>query len=613
MGTEMKKFTATVGNPTYKGAVWTKDGVYFSMTAEEGKKASLLLYKMGEEKIFQELPFPREGKTGTVAAMFVADLDPARFEYNFCVGNEIVPDPYARRVMGGERFGSLADEKSPHKVRCRIVKNDYHAGDEPGIPYEDTVIYKLHVRGFSMGSKSKVRKKGTFAGVCEKIPYLKELGVNVVELMPAYEFAELVKLQTADMRYMHLTEETVRLNYWGYQKGSYFAPKASYCATGDPAAEFARMVQTLHENGLECLMEFYFPKETAPEYVLDVLHYWKLQYRVDGFHLIGEGVPFAMLAHDALLSNSKLIFIGAETSGIYGGRAPKVKKLGEHNMAFQNVMRRFLKGDEGVLEEAAYRARRNPAECGVINYMADNDGFTMADMVSYENKHNEENHEENRDGSCMNFSWNCGVEGPVRKPSIKKLRMQQLKNAWLLLLLSQGTPLIYQGDEMGNTQGGNNNAYCQDNETGWVDWNLNKQNTGLLSFVRTAIQFRKEHTVLHGKSEPRISDYRSQGFPDLSYHSQKAWFGGFEYNQRSLGILYNGAYGQNIEESLYIACNMHWDTQEFAIPALPGGQKWYFAVDTAREESFFEPELLEESKQIRVPARSIVILIGKQV
>lgn len=613
MKTKAKTFTALTGDPTYKGAVWTEHGVYFSMTAEEGKKASLLLYKKGEDKIFQELPFPREGRMGDVVSMFVEALEPDKYEYNFCIGNEIVPDPYARRITGRERFGEPWDEKAPHKIRCQIVKNNYRTADAPGIPYEDTILYKLHVRGFSMGSKSRVRKKGTFAGLCEKIPYLKELGITAVELMPAYEFFELEKPRPANMQYLHLAEETVRLNYWGYQKGCYFAPKASYCATGDPVEEFARMVQIFHENGMECLMEFYFPEKIAPEYVLDVLHYWKLQYGVDGFHLIGDGVPFDMVAKDALLRNTKLIFIGFNPSDIYGNKVPKVRNLGEHNMAFQITMRRFLKGDEGILSEMAYRARRNPAKCGVINYMAENDGFTMQDMVTYENKHNEENHEDNRDGSCMNYCWNCGAEGPVRKTSVKRLRMQQMKNAWLLLLLSQGTPMIYHGDELGNTQMGNNNAYCQDNEIGWLDWNMNKANQELLSFVKKAVQFRKTHTVLHGEREPRVSDYRSLGFPDLSYHSQKAWFGGFDYNQRALGVMYNGAYGKNEEESIYIAYNMYWDAQEFALPALPGGQKWYLVADTGREESFFEPKLPEQSKQIRIPARSIVILIGKRV
>ena len=305
-------------------------------------------------------------------------------------------------------------------------------------------------------------------------------------------------------------------------------------------------------------------------------------------------------------------------SGNYGeGNAPAFRNLGEHNQGYQEMMRRYLKGDEGCVSGFTYYLRRNPATHGVINYFADHDGFTMADMVSYERKHNMSNGDDNTDGTSSNYSWNCGAEGVTRKKAVHHLRMQQLKNAFLMLLTSQGTPMIYGGDEFLNSQKGNNNAWCQDNRTGWVNWNNGKEGRELLEFVKQLIRFRKEHPVLHTPKEMRLMDYQGAGCPDLSYHSQRAWFSQMENTCRFIGVMYCGDYAvkENGEpdDYLYLGFNMHWNPHELALPSLPKEHVWYRAVDTSREECFAEERAeIVEGKSITVPPRSIVILIGRQ-
>ena len=485
-------------------------------------------------------------------------------------------------------------------------------------PYEETILYKLHVRGFTKDGSSRVKNKGTFRGVIEKIPYLKELGINAVELMPSYEFFEWTSLTEPAYVYPAPVEEK-RVNYWGYgTKALYFAPKASYAASSDAVAEFAEMVDALHENGIECLMEFCFAPGTPSGFALQVLHHWQLRYQIDGFHLVGDASLAEEASKDALLRKTKLIFLGFDGARIYQGKRPWFRNLGEHNQGYQYHIRRFLKGDEGSLSDFTYYLRRSPETHGVINYLADHDGFTLYDSVSYEQKHNLDNGEDNMDGSNENLTWNCGAEGVTRKPAVRALRLRQLKNAVLMLMTSQGTPLIYGGDEFGNSQKGNNNAWCQDNKTGWIDWKAAARNPEFAAFVKAAIAFRKAHPALHGEREPRLIDYKSYGCPDMSFHSQRAWFSQMENTCRFIGVMYCGSYFQdkdgNKDDDLYIAYNMHWNPHELALPSLPEQKVWYLTADTNTPEVFLTEENQKKvsAKTVIVPPRSIIILTGKQ-
>ena len=286
-------------------------------------------------------------------------------------------------------------------------------------------------------------------------------------------------------------------------------------------------------------------------------------------------------------------------------------------MQFMEDMRRFLKGDEGMLQAFEFRNRRNPAEYAVVNYMANTNGFTLMDAVSYDRKHNEKNGEENRDGSDYNYSWNCGAEGPTRKKKIVELRKQLIKNAYLLLFLSQGVPLLMAGDEFGNSQDGNNNAYCQDNAVSWLNWKLLETHKDQVEFVKRLIAFRKSHKMFHMDREPRIMDYKSCGRPDVSYHGENAWKPEFENFRRQFGILYWGAYAKKPDgtddANFYVLYNMHWEPHMFGLPHLPKGAKWHVICSTADPDVEDLPsdgtgEVLKNQMMLAVPPRGIMIL-----
>ena len=438
-----------------------------------------------------------------------------------------------------------------------------------------------------MQKTSGVRAKGTFQGLAEKIPYWKELGITSLELMPSYDFEEYPSKTGEKDRYGY--DKTIRyqeekLNYWGYTKGNYFAPKASYCKSNQPEKELKSFFSALHEAGIEYLMDFYFPVETDPQMVLEVLRFWRMEYRVDGFVLMGDGVWMELLARDSVLADVKLIGCDYDMGGIarkLGGK----KRLAACHSGFQSVMRRFLRGDEDQVNGFLYYTRENPQDHGEVHYLANHDGFTLADMTSYDTRHNMENGEENRDGSAYNYSWNCGVEGPTRKTSILELRRRQMRNAMLLLFLSQGTPLLYGGDELENSQMGNNNAYCQDNELGWIDWKKGRSYSQFTGFVKDLIRFRKDHPILHMPQELRPTDYKSLGWPEISYHSERAWFADTESSSRQIGILYCGGYAKEMtgkeDVFIYVIYNMHWNEHKFALPDIPEGMRWYLAIDSS--------------------------------
>lgn len=578
--------------------------------------------KTEESKTAQEsirIPFPSEGRTGDVWEMTVLGKNLDRYEYAFEADGKQFSDPYGHAFTGAENWGQT--EQIYALLRSPIRREEFDwEGDEPlCIPYEKSVIYRAHVRGFTRHPSSKVKDKGTFRGITEKIPHMKELGITTLELMPVTEFSEVMAAQYAGGPSFR-KEPTGKLNYWGYGPAYNGAPKASYAGKKrSPDLEMKRLVKELHRAGIELVVEMFFTGEESPVFVLDIVRRWVREYHLDGIHLVGTNVPAGLLAHDPYLAGTKLWASSWDDrdKGREGSRC-----LAEYNDGFQTDMRRILKGDEGQMNALAFRTRHNPADCGVINYMANTNGFTLTDMVSYEQKHNEENGEQNRDGSDHNYSWNCGAEGPVRKKKIVKLRKQQLYNALLLLLLSQGTPLLMAGDEFGNSQNGNNNAYCQDNDISWLNWNRMKNHQDLFDFVKTAIAFRKTHSVFSREREPRLMDYQVCGYPDVSYHGRKAWVPEFDYFRRQLGIMYCGAYGKKPDgtrdDDFFVAYNMHWEPHEFALPHLPKGMGWHVAFDTGDEANngYYAPGQEPEAKDqklIMVPPRTILVLIGKQL
>lgn len=572
------------------------------------------------------LPFRAENRTGNVSCMKISGIDPAEYEYNFYSGKDIITDPYARRISGNDKWGHKVDPV----LRGSDVSGSFDWGEDMPLmtPMCDSIFYLLHVRGFTRHVSSGVEKKGTFAGIVEKIPYLKELGVTAVELMPAYEFLELEQekkrshsMAEAASRFMEKPEaekERPRINYWGFKKGYYFAPKASYSSAEDPVAEFKGMVKSLHENGLEVIMQFYFPKDVKPGFILEVLKYWVVEYHIDGIHLMGEQIPTQLLATDPLLSNTKLFYYDFPCYDIYGSEeTPAYQNLACYRDDFQYDMRRFLKGDEDMLGKALYQLKKNPKQTGVVNFIANYEGFSVADMVSYERRHNEENGEDNRDGNPYNASWNCGVEGKTRKKSVLSLRKKQMRNAMLLLLTAQGTPMIVAGDEFGHTRNGNNNAWCQDNGVNWLNWKQTETNREFLEFVKAVIALRRAHPILHKPDEFTMLDFIASGYPDLSYHDRDAWRITMDRISREVGVMYCGRYAKidrvKDDDFFYIAYNMHWEEKELALPALPKGMHWEKVMDS--EKGTTESDGAAVEKTAKLAGRSIVILksFGKPV
>ena len=594
------------------GLAGAPGGIHLCVAAA-GEECRVLFYRTGGEEAVLTLSFPRENRRGDVWSMTVLGKSFVGLEYCFEIDGKPFSDPYGKCFTGGRVWGDLENVRVLR--RCPVEFEDFDWEDDrlPEIPYEDCIIYRLHTRGFTKHSSSRVKDKGTFHGIQEKIPYFKELGITTVELMPVNEFSEVIMQEMGPENPFAVDKPTGKINYWGYAPGYFFAPKAAYSSgKKSPAEELKALVKAMHKEGLELIVELFFSGKETPSFVLDVVRFWAEEFHVDGVHLVGNP-PLEIISRDPFLSRLKLFAPSWE--GKSGG---KRKHLGEYNDGFLMDMRRALKGDEDQLKALAFRVRTNPAEWGVIHYMANTNGFTMMDMVSYDTKHNEENGENNQDGNSYNYSWNCGVEGPTKRKKIVELRKKQLRNAFLLLLLSQGTPLIMAGDEFGNSQSGNNNAYCQDNEISWLNWNLIKTNQDILEFVKAVIAFRKAHPVFHMPREPKLMDYLACGFPDMSYHGVRTWCPEFENFRRQLGVFYCGEYGKKPDgtkdSNFYVTYNMHWEPHEFDLPKLPRGERWHvvFHTDKSEVNGMYGKgeEPLVDGKSFMVPPRSIVVFTG---
>lgn len=606
------------GSPYPMGATLVGNDVNFSYVTNSTEECGVVLYTGIKNREIARIPFPKEYCIGNISCMRIKGIGSQKYLYNFYKGEEIITDPYAKVIYGNEKWGSKND------LKCGIQKEDFDWGeDQPlRISYEKSIIYLLHVRGFTKHNSSKVEGRGTFHGIVEKIPYLKELGITALELMPAYEFEEVETAEeyenTMEYAVAHYKEplddekkERTKINYWGYKEGYYFAPKASYCLTDTPPIEFKTMVKELHQNGIEVIMQFYFPKKVKQGHILEVLKYWIMEYHIDGIHLKGEGIPLTLIATEPIFSNTKLMYYDFPCEEIYSFKElPLYRNLASYQDNFMYDMRRFLKGDANMLSAAVTHIKENPLKQGVINYMSNYYGFTLHDSVSYERKHNEENGEDNKDGNNDNCTWNCGVEGPSRRKNVVKLRMQQMKNAMFFTLLSQGTPLIAAGDEFARSQKGNNNPYCQDNDITWLKWNQKDSYKELFDFIKYLIDFRKKHGILQQEKELMLTDSSAKGCPELSFHGLEPWKIDFSnYHSHSLGVMYHDH--KNGESTyIYAAYNMHWQEEAFALPAFKN-EKWLMIVNTGQTDSIL-PEPVEVGEEILLQGRTVALLISKE-
>ncbi|MBQ9886627.1 MAG: alpha-amylase [Lachnospiraceae bacterium] len=574
--------------------------VHFAVEAPGDKGLVLCLYdKSSDDNTpVERLAFPKENRLGDIRYIDVKGIDLDKEEYSFELSDgTFIRDEYAKQVSGWNSWGDVRRLEQRERYGFAGDSFDWEDDLRPQTALNETIIYRLHVRGFTKHASSGVKHKGEFLGIAEKIPYFKELGVTTVELMIPVEFNEVRRM---DYNISPFVENDININYWGYGKAYYFAPKAAY-SSENPAAEFKMLVKSMHKAGLEVIIELNFDYEAKASYVIDCLRYWAEYYHVDGFKL-GGNVPYRAVSEDAALRSLKLF--AASWEGCIRRR-----NLISCNEGYMNDMRRFIKGDENTLTGYLHRMTENPVNGAVVNYFADNNTLTMMDMVSYDVKHNEANGEGNRDGQDYNFSWNCGFEGQTRKKKIIDLRRKLLGNAYIMLFLSQGIPMLRAGDEMGQSKSGNNNAYCQDNKTSWINWKQLSTNKDIYECVKRLIEFRKGHDLFRKKDALREADYNSFGLPEFSIHGVDPWYPQFEHFRRQLGLLYFGEYsaGENVE-SCYIIANMHWESHDFVIPKVPGVRKWKVIADTSKAFDNIFSEKLFEGQSYHMQPRSMAVL-----
>lgn len=670
------------------GACVASNGVSFTINSHGATRCTLLLFKPQASKPYARIPFPDSYRIGDTYSMLVYDIKPDEFEYAFSFDGPYEPakgllfneenvllDPYSRAVTGQRKWGEKPEGGKDFEYRARVVKSSFDWGNIKQLeqPFEDLVIYETHVRGYTKDKSSGVSAPGTFAGLKDKIPYLKDLGINAVELMPIFEFDEMESARVVDGVQLY--------NYWGYNTVSFFAPNTSYAFNEEhnhEGDELKSLIKALKENGIEVILDVVFNhtaegNEMGPcfsfkgidnnvyymltpdahyynfsgcgnvmncnhpvvrNFIIDCLRHWAIEYRVDGFRfdlasILGRdqnGAPMAnppileSLAFDPVLGKMKLIAEAWDAGGLYQvGSFPSWNRWAEWNGRYRDDMRSFLKGDDGMAGNAITRITGSrdlysPESRGhkaSVNFLTCHDGFTLYDLYSYNEKHNEKNGWNNTDGDNNGHSWNCGAEGETDDPNVNGLRRRLIKNAFAALLCSRGPAMFFAGDEFCNTQFGNNNAYCQDNIISWLDWSRLEEFKEIHDFVRHMIQFRKEHPILRKMTKPS-----SCQFPEISVHNGTPFNASTDYKTKLIGIMYAGRNEEDTEDDIVFYCmNAYWEPLVMQLPVLPNGKHWH--VDTNTNAEYFDGEDFTAKTEllgvntIRVPARTTIILVAE--
>lgn len=670
------------------GACVASNGVSFTINSHGATRCTLLLFKPQAPKPYARIPFPDSYRIGDTYSMLVYDIKPDEFEYAFSFDGPYEPakgllfneenvllDPYSRAVTGQRKWGEKPEGGKDFEYRARVVKSSFDWGNIKQLeqPFEDLVIYEIHVRGYTKDKSSGVSAPGTFAGLKDKIPYLKDLGINAVELMPIFEFDEMESARVVDGVQLY--------NYWGYNTVSFFAPNTSYAFNEEhnhEGDELKSLIKALKENGIEVILDVVFNhtaegNEMGPcfsfkgidnnvyymltpdahyynfsgcgnvmncnhpvvrSFIINCLRHWAIEYRVDGFRfdlasILGRdqnGAPMAnppileSLAFDPVLGKMKLIAEAWDAGGLYQvGSFPSWNRWAEWNGRYRDDMRSFLKGDDGMAGNAITRITGSrdlysPESRGhkaSVNFLTCHDGFTLYDLYSYNEKHNEKNGWNNTDGDNNGHSWNCGAEGETDDPNVNGLRRRLIKNAFAALLCSRGPAMFFAGDEFCNTQFGNNNAYCQDNIISWLDWGRLEEFKEIHDFVRHMIQFRKEHPILRKMTKPS-----SCQFPEISVHNGTPFNASTDYKTKLIGIMYAGRNEEDTEDDIVFYCmNAYWEPLVMQLPVLPNGKHWH--VDTNTNAEYFDGEDFTEKTEllgvntIRVPARTTIILVAE--
>ena len=661
------------------GATAMPNGVNFTLVSRSATACELLLFHRQGREPYARIAIPESYRAGSVWSIFVFGLKADKFEYAYALEGPYDPhrgllfdrsryllDPYARAVTGQSKWGVQLSDDSFYKAR--VVHDDFvwNVPRQKMAPLQDCVIYELHVRGFTQHESAGVTHHGTFAGIMEKIPYLQDLGINAVELMPVFEFDE-----TRGMR--EVNGETL-LDYWGYNPVSFFAPNTSYSAEIEynrEGTELKRLIRSLHDHGIRVIFDVVFNHtaegdERGPffsfkgidnnvyymltpdgkyynfsgcgntlncnhpmvrDLILNCLRYWTVAYHVDGFRfdlasILGrdeQGAPMnnppllESLAYDPILSASDLIAEAWDAGGLYQvGSFPNWNRWSEWNGRYRDDLRSFLKGDAGFARAAAMRIIGSPdlyppdeRASASINFITCHDGFTMYDLYAYNTKHNEGNGWNNTDGSDDNRSWNCGAEGESDDPQVCALRRQMIRNAITVLMCSRGTPMFLAGDEFCNTQFGNNNAYCQDNLISWLNWDMRRKHADMYAYFRFLIHYRHAHPILRKDTAPCSAD-----LPFISLHGTLPWNSDYDAQTRVIGVMYAGR-KEDEDDIIYLGINAYWEKVEVRLPTLMEPLRWSVVCDTARAEPRIgQKEILYEERYVFQP-RSVCIFTAK--
>ena len=688
---EISGFPVRPGIYDLNGATPLQNGVNFTIHTCGGTSCELLLFHRAQEEPFAVIPFPEAYKIGDVYSMIVYGLNIEEFEYAYRVDgpyrpekgllfdkNNILLDPYAKAVAGQRTWGIRWD----HNYHARVVRDRFDWGDTPQSKKElcDLIIYELHVRDFTHHPSSGVKHRGTFSGLMEKIPYLKELGINAVELMPIFEFDETMNSRTVDGKQL--------LECWGYNTVGFFAPNSSYAAANEhnqEGTEFKTLIRELHANGIEVILDVVF-NHTAEgnekgktisfkgldnniyymltpdgnyynfsgcgntlncnhpvvqQLILECLRYWTINYRVDGFRfdlasILGrneDGSPMnnppllRTLANDPILSNVKLIAEAWDAGGLYQvGSFPASGRWAEWNGRYRDALRSFLKGDCWHAWDAAWSISGSGDLYGgfydhnhsnyagynsCVNFLTCHDGFTLYDLYSYNEKHNEANGWNNTDGADDNRSWNCGVEGDTDDPEVLALRRRMIRNACAVLMCSRGTPMFLSGDEFGNTKFGNNNSYCQDNITSWLDWRMLEKNKDLFEFFKFMIAFRKQHPVIHKQLPTSVC-----GMDPIHTHNVNADQTDIPRDARTFCVSFAGYDKKKGHDDLiYIAVNTFWEDVTITLPDLHGRSAWHLNVNTYGDGNgkycYPDEEAARIDHSFVMRSRSVAVFTGK--
>lgn len=684
---EIHGFKVRPGFYNTDGATRAQDGVSFTIHSFGATSCALLLFYPQEQEPYARLEFPESYHIGNTYSMLVFGLNIEEFEYAFQLDGpydkekgmlfdkeHVLLDPFAKAVTGQRKWGERPEGGKDFVYHARVVENNFDWGNMKQLehPFEELVIYEMHVRGFTKDASSGVNAKGTYEGLREKIPYLKDLGINAVELMPIFEFDEMEGTRVVDGERLY--------NYWGYNTVCFFAPNTSYSSVVEhnhEGDELKSLIYELKENGIEVILDVVFNhtaegNEDGPcfsfkgidnkiyyiltpdghyynfsgcgnvmncnhpavhRFIIECLRYWVVEYRVDGFRFDlasilsrdQNGAPMSdppilqSIACDAILGKVKLIAEAWDAAGLYQvGSFPSWSRWAEWNGKYRDDMRRFLKGDAGMAGTAITRITGSKdlydpihrGESASVNFLSCHDGFSLYDLYAYNEKHNEKNGWDNTDGDNNGNSWNCGTEGETEDIQIDGLRRRMIKNAFSTLMCSRGPAMFYAGDEFCNTQFGNNNAYCQDNQISWLDWSRLERYGEIHDFFRYMIAFRKRYPILC-----KTTKHSACGLPDISIHNGIPWSEGTD-DSRLIGVMYAGRNREDTgDDIVFYSMNAYWEPLIMQLPELPDGRQWKICVNTSVEYADgLDVEALTEfyyKKTLRIPPRTVIILVAE--